>query len=162
MIIFMQKNMKLSVSNKNPAISAVRELNIISKIQKLISARWNAWSTYPALFAAVFANPLRSPAYSGAKSLGLLLTATAWNASKIMPTVMMVRAQITEQPMIMMKKNRPPPTKKPKNAKIRLLWNNQNVKDRVESHFHSEWNNWKKERSGNSVGNSKDYHNCQT
>ena len=47
-----------------------------------------------------------------------------------MPTVMMVRAQITEQPIIMMKKNRPPPTKKPKNAKIRLLWNNQNVKDR--------------------------------
>lgn len=68
-----------------------------------------------------------------------------------MPTVMMVRAQITEQPMIMMKKNRPPPTKKPKNAKIRLLWNNQNVKDRVEGHFHSEWNNRKKERSGNSV-----------
>ena len=61
-----------------------------------------------------------------------------------MPTVMMVRAQITEQPMIMIKKNKPPPTKKPKNANIRLLWNNQNVKDRVEGHFHCEWNNRKK------------------
>ena len=96
------------------------------------------------MFAAVFANPLRSPAYSGAKSLGLLFTATAWNASKIMPTVMIVRAQITEQPMIMTKKKRPPPTKKPKNAKIRLLRNNQNVKDRVEGHFHREWNKRKK------------------
>ena len=63
-----------------------------------------------------------------------------------MPTVIIVRAQITEQPMIMMKKNRPPPTKKPKNAKIRLLWNNQNVNDTVECHFHSEWNNRKKSR----------------
>ena len=78
-------------------------------------------STHPALFAAVFANPLRSPAYSGAKSFGLLFTAIAWNASKIMPTVIIVNAQITEQPMTMMRKNRPPPTKKPKNVKIRLL-----------------------------------------
>ena len=77
-------------------------------------------STHPALFAAVFANPLRSPAYSGAKSLGLLFTAIAWNASKIMPIVIIIKAKITEQPMTMMRKNRPPPMKKPKNAKIRL------------------------------------------
>ena len=31
----------------------------------------------PALFEAVFASPLISPAYSGAKSFGLLFTATA-------------------------------------------------------------------------------------
>ena len=96
--------MKLSVSNKNPAMSAVRD---------------------PALFAAVLAIPLRSPAYSGAKSLGLLFTATAWNASSIIPTVMIVNAQITEHPMIIIKKNRPPPTKKSRKAKIRLLWNNR-------------------------------------
>ena len=94
--------MKLSVSNKNPAMSAVRD---------------------PALFAAVFAIPLRSPAYSGAKSFGLLFTATAWNASNIIPTVMIVNAQITEHPMIIIKKNSPPPTKKPRKAKIRLFWN---------------------------------------
>ena len=70
--------MKLSVSNRNPAMSAVSDLeNYVKLILPILYWYHYTNFTYPALFASVFASPLRSPAYSGAKSFGLLFTAIA-------------------------------------------------------------------------------------